>query len=128
MRFSAWQSEFSAPVSPDRLDDAPVERGSAAADSSGRFDDSPSANERSGARFRDAATASGNPRELEPSDRSESVDVNDLDAGDSPGAGGLSVAGGAGREPPGRDRHGGGTDAGRVAAVLLWMIGPIPAN
>jgi len=108
----------SPPSSADRLDDAAVERGSAAADDSGRFDDSSPINEGSGARFRDAATAPGDPRELGPSDRPESVDVNDLDVRGGPGSGGVSVAGGAGREPPGRDRHGGRTDAGRVAAVL----------
>ncbi|MGP1384031.1 MAG: strawberry notch C-terminal domain-containing protein [Thainema sp.] len=104
--------------SPDRLDDPAMERGSADVAEAGRFDDSPAIADGSGARFRDAATEPSDAGELGQRDRSEFLDVNDLDARSRSGAGGLSAADGSGREPPGRDRNGGGTDAGGVADVL----------
>jgi hypothetical protein len=108
----------SPPSGADRLDGAAVERGSGDAVEAGGRDDSPTAAARPGARFRDAAPGAGDSPDLGPSPGPESLDVNDLDPGDSPRAGGVSVGDGAGREPPGGDRHSGGTDAGRVATVL----------
>jgi hypothetical protein len=106
------------PSGADRLDGAAVDRGSGDAVEAGGRDDSPTAAARPGARFRDAAPGAGDSPDLGPSPGPESLDVNDLDPGDSPRAGGVSVGDGAGREPPGGDRHSGGTDAGRVATVL----------
>ena len=107
-----------SPRRPDRLDDSAMDRGSTDVPEASRFDDSPSDPRRPSARFRDAAPRTGDTRNVGRGDRSESLDVNDLDAGGGPGAGGLSVSDDSGRRPPGGDRNNRGTDAGRVADVL----------